>query len=436
MSADPRYQAPPEALKRSLGLVDVAAIGLNGVIGTGIFFLPGTIAAELGPASLVTFLVSVALCTLIVLCFAEVGSRFDNTGGPVLYSHAAFGETAGFLVGWITWVIRVVAWGALANGLVSALTALAPGAQGYRELIITGLIVVLTAVNIVGVTPGALVTNFFTAAKLLPIAFFVGIGVFHLDSELFTPFAPHGFGEIAPATLVILYAFVGFEVLTVPAGEMRNPKRSVPRALILVMALVTVVYLLIWLVCTGTYPELAGSMNPVAEAAARFMGARGGTLVAIGILLSVVGINAGSALVAPRCLYALSHEGYLPRWIGYVYPRTQTPVVAIAVSSIVTLVVALSGSYVELAVISVVARFAQYIPTCLAVLYFRARGPEAAAGFRVPGGPAVPVLAVALCAWLLLESEPDKLLWGLVGLTSGLLLYLPVRVSRPKEENR
>jgi amino acid transporter len=175
---------------------------------------------------------------------------------------------------------------------------------------------------------------------------------------------------------------------------------------------------------------LAGSEAPVADAAMRFMGPRGGGLIAFGILLSVLGINAGSALVAPRCLYALAHEGYLPRVVEYVHPRLKTPVVAIVATGVVTLVIALSGSYVELAVISVVARFAQYIPTCAAVLYFRARRPDDVPGFRIPWGPTVPVLAILLCGWLLVEAQPHQLLWGLVGLVSGLVFYLPIRLAR------
>jgi amino acid transporter len=331
----------------------------------------------------------------------------------------------------VTWVVRVTVWGALANGLVAAIEALLPGAADFRVPIITGLIGLLTAANAIGVSMGARVTNLFTVAKLVPILAFIGIGVFHVQGELYTPFAPHGLGALAPATLMILYAFVGFEVLTIPAGEMRDPRRSVPRALLLVMAIVTVVYLLIWAVCTGTLPALAGADNPVADAAARFLGPRGGAVIAFGIFLSVFGINATSALVAPRCLYVLAHDGYLPRALAWVHPTTRTPLVAILVTAAVTLVIALSGSFIELAVISVVARFAQYIPTCAAVLVFRARhrGEERPV-FRVRGGPLVPVLAIGLCVWLLAQAEPARLLWGLVGLASGLLIHVPMRLAR------
>ena len=430
----PQTGTAPEPLNRSLGLWDVVAIGINGVIGTGIFLLPGSVAAMMGPAALVTYLISALLCTFVVLCFAEVGSRFRGTGGPMLYTQSAFGELPGFLVGWFIWLTRITAWGALANGMVAAATALWPAAHDYRVAIIVVLISALAATNIAGVSVGARVTNFFTGAKLLPIGIFLAIGLFHIRRDLFTPFSPVGFGEIAPTTMVILWAFVGFEILTVPAGEMRNPRRSVPRALVLTMLTVSAVYLLIWAVCTGTLPTLAGSENPVAESAIEFLGPRGGALIAFGILLSVLGINAGNALVAPRALYALAHKGFLPRRLAWVHPGRKTPVVSILVTSGATLALALSGSYIELAVVSVVARFAQYIPTCLAVLYFRKKLPDDPPGFRVGGGPIVPVLAVALCFWLLIESEPRRLLWGFAGLVAGLFIYGIMRFVRTRAQ--
>ena len=162
------------------------------------------------------------------------------------------------------------------------------------------------------------------------------------------------------------------------------------------------------------------------------MGSRGGSLVSLGIVFSVLGVNAGSALVAPRCLYALAYEGHLPRFVSWVHPERRTPVVAILISAAVTLLIALSGSYIELAVISVVARFTQYIPTCLAVIFLRAKRPDEKPAFRVPWGPVIPILAIVLCAWLLIESEPTRLLWGLAGLASGLLIYIPRRLGRAR----
>ena len=425
-----------DLLKRDLSLVDVVALGLNGVIGTGIFLLPGRVTALLGPAAALTFLIAGFMSAVVVLCFAEVGSRFSGTGGPMLYSRAAFGDAAGFFVGWITWVIRITGWGALANALVVVGEALLPAAADFRVLVITGLIGVLTAINIAGVGAGARVTNFFTVAKLVPIAIFIGFGVFHIDADLFTPFAPNGLSQTAPATLIILYAFVGFEALSVPAGEMRDPTRSVPRALILVMVIVVVVYLLIWVVTTGTLPTLAESENPVVDAARVFMGPVGAKLIGIGVFLSVLGINSGTALVAPRSLYALSKEGYLPPFVSWVHPTRRTPIMAILLTSVISLTVALSGSFVQLAVISVVARLAQYIPTCVAVLYFRATRPDDPPPFRAPLGPIVPVLAIALCLWLLIAAESSQLLWGIFALVSGGVIYLPTRLARARAKQR
>ena len=420
-------ETQPEKLKRELRLIDVIALGLNGVIGTGIFLIPGEVDSVLGPASVVAYLVSAVLCTLLVLCFAEVGSRFRGTGGPLIYSQAAFGDLVGCLVGWVTWVVRITAWAAIANGLVTATEVLVPGAVQSRVPILVGLFVVLSMINIAGVSQGAKTTNLFTAAKLVPIAVFLLIGVFHIDTSNFTPFAPKGMGDLASGTMLILWAFVGFEVLTVPAGEMRDPQRSTPRALVIVMAVVTVVYLGVWAVCTGTLETLAGSANPVADAAAAFLGPVGGKLVAAGIVLSVLGISAGSAMVAPRILYALAHEGYLPRFLAWVHPTRRTPVPAIVISSTIACILALSGSYVELAVMSVVARFAQYIPTCMAVSVLRRRSNVASATFRIPFGAVIPAISIAICIWLLAESEPRQLAWGLAGLLSGLVFYLPIR---------
>ncbi len=423
-------------LRRSLRLRDLVAIGINGVIGTGIFFLPGYAAEALGPAALWTFLISAALCSLLVVCFAEVGSRFEGTGGPVLYSQAAFGEWVGFGVGWLSWVVRVTAWGALSNALVDALGVLIPLALDYRSLILVALFSLLAAINIAGVEQAALMTNVFTVAKLLPILAFVGIGLFHLDLSLFQPFAPHGYSAIGSSTLVILYAFVGFEVLTVPAGEAVDPTSSVPRALLLTMGVVTVLYLLIWVVCAGTLPTLSGSANPVAEAAATFLGPVGTTLVSLGILLSVVGINSGSALVTPRVLYALARAGSVPRILGWTHSNRHTPVVAILVSAVVTLIVALSGSFVELAVLSVVARFGQYIPTVIALPWLRRMWPDRPPRYRARFGPVLALLALVLCLWLLAQAEPRQLGWGVLALAAGYVLHIPMRLGRDPSASR
>ena len=412
-----------EALRRELKLRDIVAIGINGIVGTGIFFLPGEAAALLGPAALITFLIAAATGLSMVFCLAEVGSRFRGTGGPMRYAQAAFGDLAGFTVGWMAVVTRFAAWGALSNAMVTSLDVLVPGAASYRTIILCALFAGLAAVNISGIQWAAVMTNFFTVAKLLPMFVFVAIGLFHIDTALYRPFAPHGYSNVGAGTLLIFFAFAGFELLPVPAGEMRNPRKSVPLALFVVMGLITVVYLGIWAVCAGTLPTLAGTESPVSEAAALFMGPYGTLLVSVGILMSVLGVNAATSLSASRFLYALGHAEQVPRIFGQVNARTRAPTAAILFTSAVTLVIALSGSFVELAVLSVVARFTALIPSCLAVFVFRRTRPDDPPGFRVPFGPVIPLVALGLCIWILVQAEPRQLFWGAVALVAGWVFY-------------
>ena len=413
-------------LRRSLRPVDLVALGINAVIGTGIFFLPGYVAADLGPAAVLTFLLSAVLCSLLVLCFAEVSSRFQGTGGALLYSTAAFGSTVGFGVGWLGWIARLATWGALANALVDSLGTLVPGAPDQRATILTLIFLGFGIVNLAGVRQAALLTNVITVGKLLPLVLFIGVGLFFMDFSLLEPFAPHGYAPIGASTLVILFAFVGFETLPVPAGESLDPRRDMPRALILSMSIITSIYLLVWLVCATTLPTLAGSETPVSDAAAQFMGPVGLTVVNLGILLSVFGVNSATALITPRYLYALAERKTIPSVFGWLHANRRTPVVAILVTYTAAWLLAMTGTFVELAVLSVLARFGEYIPTCLALPRLRKLRPDDR-GFRLPMGTPVSLLAVGVCVWLLTQAEPRQLVTGAVALGVGLLLHLPMR---------
>ena len=414
-------------LRRELRLRDIVALGINSVIGTGIFFLPGEAAALLGPAAILPFLISAVLCSLLVFCFAEMGSLFRTTGGPMIYAVAAFGQPTGFAVGWMTVVVRIASWGALSNALVTAISTLVPAAGAYRITILLGLFAGIAAVNLAGIRTSARATNFFTLAKLLPMLVFIVVGALHINPALYRPFAPHGYSEIGAGTLVILFAFVGFEVLGIPAGEMKDPKRDLPRALLLSMSLITVVYLAIWAVCAGTLPTLAGSPTPVSDAASVFLGPSGALLINLGILMSVVGVNFAVSISASRGIYALGSDGHMPRILGRAHATTGAPIAAILLTTCLALAVALSGTFVELAVLSVVARFTQFIPTCIAVLVLRRRGEAPRQGearrFRIPFGAFIPIAALLLCGWLLVQAEARQLIWGSVAIAAGLVFY-------------
>ncbi|MBT8492686.1 MAG: APC family permease [Deltaproteobacteria bacterium] len=422
------------ALQRSLTLLDVVALGVNGVIGTGIFLLPGKWVAFLGPAALLALVFAAVLSFVIALCFAEVSSYFRGTGGAYLYALRTFGDLPGFLVGWMTCVVTVVAWAALANGLVRAVAAFSPmmGEGLPRAAFLIVFMGLLTVVNLRGAKLGAVVANFFTAAKLIPLILFIAVGLFFIDGPSFTPFSPEGYGDFFTATLLIFFAFVGFEGLVVPAGEMAKPRRDVPLALIIVLTLVVIVYALVLCVAIGTLPGLAGHESPIAAAGERFLGGWGGTLIGVGVVVSMVGINAASALVGPRRLFAMAEQGHLPRSLVRLNQHG-SPKVAIVGLYVIACALALWGEYEKLALISVIARFAQYIATSVAVFFLRKRGPLPAPGgdgedtprkpFRLPLGPVIPVVSVGLCCFMIYQSKPVEQIAGAIAVGAGALVY-------------
>lgn len=417
MSMEQQAAAP-----RVLSGFDIVALGLNGVIGSGIFLLPGAAAALLGPAALVAFALAGLSCLLIALCFAEAGSRYEGSGGPALYAGEAFGPFAQFLVGWISWVIRVVSWAALANGFARALVAVAPGLAGTEVWLAVVVILGLGVANVFAVRLGAYIVDGLTIVKLVPIVAFVAAGVLVADLGRLTPFAPEGWGPLGETVLLVLWAYAGFENIGVPAGEVRSPKTVVPRALLAVMGIVTVLYLVVFTVTATTHPSLPGSTAPVAEAATYVVGPIGGPIIGASIALSVLGTAAGSALIAPRFLHVVLAGRSRIRALGTLHADTNTPVAATVLSTVLAILLAASGTFEQLAVVSVVARFAQYVPTCLAVVVFRWRGDPPGA-LTLPGGSAIPVITTVWCLGLLALAPWERLAAGGLAVLSGVPAY-------------
>ncbi len=415
-------------LKRSLTLIDVVGLGVNAVIGQGIFLLPGLAAALLGPASLAALLVAAGLAFMIALCFAEVGSRFKTTGGAYAYSREAFGSFVGFEVGWMLCVVCVVSWAALANGFTLVLGFFFPEVMQapLQQIVALTLMTLMVGVNLRGAKVGGALSTFCSVAKLIPLAIIVFAGIYAFDSSKFVPFAPMGYENFPKAVLLLLYAFVGFESSVVPAGEMEDPRKAVPFSLVSVMTLVCVVYTGVFVACVSIHPELGGSKSPVSEAAEALFGHGGASIIAAGIVISVLGINAAQALVGPRKVFAMAERGDLPAFLAKVHKESGVPRNAILATFLVSAVLTVSGRFEQLAVLGVLARFVQYIATCLALFVFRARdfksedGPQ---GFRVPGGPAISVLTMLLICWLIYETPGVKLLWGLAAMLLGIPFY-------------
>src|SRR5262249_38188251 len=280
-----------EGLVRGIGKWDLVAFTINAVIGAGIFGLPAKAFSLIGSYSLIAFIACAFVVLLIILCFAEVGSRFDETGGPYTYARAAFGSTVAFEVGWLSFLARLTAFAANCNLLVSYLAYFWPAANNTvpRALGITVVVLLLAVINIIGVRQAAVAGDVFTVGKLLPILIFVAVGMFFLSPAAFALGPRPATGAFSQSVLLLLYAFTGFEMAAIPAGEIRDPQRNLPRALLIATAIVAVSYILIQVVCIGTLPELAKSTKPLADAGERFMGIAGGALISVGAMISIAG---------------------------------------------------------------------------------------------------------------------------------------------------
>jgi amino acid transporter len=432
------YSAPTAQDSGEAGLVrriyrwDLVALVLNCVIGAGIFGLPSKAFALAGTYSLVAYIVCAVLVVLIAICFAEVGSRFRATGGPYIYAREAFGALAGFEVGWLLWLARVTAFGSLANLFVGYLGIFWPGTAtgGGRALIMASVVVALTVLNLVGVRPSAVVTNAFTVGKLTALLLFIVAGMFFVSRANYSIAFVPSYGQFSQAVLLLVFAFSGFEMAVIPSGEIVEPGKQIPFALLVGIAIVVVLYMLVQFVAIGTLSTLATSERPIADASAQFLGAKATAFVSVGALLSIGGTLNSIALVTPRLLFAMAADGHLPRFIGAVHPRFRTPHVAIVLSSIVMFALTLSGSFVALASISVVIRLLTYAATCAALLRLRWQPGATRPEFVAPFGRFAAVSAIALSVWLLSNStRSDASMTAIAGVV-GLAFYFAFRIRR------
>lgn len=416
--------ARPELL-REISRWQIVGLAINDVVGSGIYLLPAAAAALLGAASVWAVALAGLAVALLVLCFAEASSYFDQPGGAYLYTREAFGSFVGFEVGWMTWLARVASIASLANGLVQATAYFSPqAASGWRRTaIISAVVVVLAWINVRGVKAGARTAVGLVIAKMLPLVFFVVVGAwFVVGARLSIVQVPSG-SSLGQVALLLLFAYAGFENTPAAAGEYRNPRRDVPFALLVMILIVTLVYTSVQLVALGTLPELARSSSPLAEAAGRFAGHWGAWLLSAGAILSIIGNAGNTTLIGPRYLFALACDGYGPRWLARVHPEYRTPAIAIIVQTMIVLALALSGSFVQLATLSVIARVATYIGTAAAVPVLRRRMVARADAVRLPFGATIPFAALALALALLASAQKANLLAATGALALGGVIY-------------
>ncbi|HEY2295882.1 MAG TPA: APC family permease [Thermoanaerobaculia bacterium] len=411
-------------MRRAVSRWEIVGFSVNDVIGSGVYLLPAAAAAILGWASVGAVVVAGIAVLLLVLCFAEAGSYFDRPGSAYIYTREAFGELAGFEVGWMTWLARVASVSSLSVGFARAVGYLWPGANvGWgRGLAIVLPVLLLTWINVIGVKSGVRTAVFLAITKTLPLLVFIFVGIFYVSPSLATSVTPKpGAGGLGDAVLLLLYAYAGFENTAAPAGEFKNPRRDVPFALITQIVIVTLIYTAVQWVALGTLPGVASSATPLADAAARFL-PWGGLLMTVGGVISILGTNGNTVLSGPRYLYALAQDGFGPRFLATLHPKHRTPAAAVVLQTAIALPLAFTGSFEALATLSTVARLATYFGTALAVPVLRRKLPREAA-VRLPGGAFIPAAAAVLCVVFAASAKKENLIAGAVALVAGALIY-------------
>lgn len=436
-TADAARVTNDEGLIRAVGVRGLTAGMINYMIGAGIFVLPAVVAARVGSAAPVVYVICAIAMAMILLCFADAGSRVSLSGGTYAYAEIAFGPFVGFVVAMSLWFSTVLASAAVAHVFVDTLSEISPrlGDPVIRNGTLILMYAVLASINIRGVKIGSGVVQTVTAAKLIPLLIVVGMGLLAINAKnLAWPGLPPA-GELARTSEILIFAFLGIETALTPSGEVREPARTVPRAIFAALVLVTLVYMGLQIVTQGVLgAELATNTKaPLAETAKRVVGGGGQMLVILGTAISTFGYVAGDMLAAPRGIYALGRDSLLPAAIGTVHPKYRTPHVAILVHAVLCLGFALSGTFERLAVLTVIATLIVYLICCLAAIQLQRRDIRdgGALPFKVPGGPVIPLIASAIVVWLMTASTKQEVLAMGAMLVAETVLFLLMRARRP-----
>jgi APA family basic amino acid/polyamine antiporter len=421
-------------LVRAIGRFSLAALMVNIMIGGGVFEVPASVAGLLGSQSPTAYLVAAVGMGVIAACLAEVASRFQQVGGPYLYAKVAFGRFLGLQVGWLLWLTRVSAAAAVVNVFLDYAQPFFPQAKEpvYRIVIVTILIGSLAAINVRGVRIGTQISDLLTVAKLLPLVIFLigGFSFIRTHPSLLPDITgPYPIRAWINAVVLIVFAYSGFEAALIPAGEVKNPTRDTPVALMTAMIVVTVAYSLLQVVVIRVLANPAQTNFPLL-AAARVMG--NGSMAAIisaGALFSSIGYFAANMIATPRITFALAEQGDFPRWFAAIHPRYRTPHTSVLAFAAVVWLLSLGGTFRGNAVLSATTRLVVYGMSCAALPVLRRKLPKQP-GFHLPGGVVFAVLGFAFAMILVSRMGKAELVALAVTIVIAFLNWLAIRRMR------
>jgi APA family basic amino acid/polyamine antiporter len=400
---------PDAQLVRAIGVPGLGANIINTTIGASIFALPAVVARSLGAAAPLAFIACGVAMTLFVTCFALAGSRVSLTGGLYAYAEVAFGRYVGFITGLFFCTTAVLSVAAVVNFFVDNVAAYIPWLGGFagRFVLMLAVYSALAAINVRGVRAGAGAVGVVTILKLIPLLIFVGVGVFFIQPHALS--WPHwpGTEPISNSVMTLLFAFFGVEVALIPSGEVKNPGRTVPRAIYLALSITTFIYILIQLVAQGTLKDdlAAHQLSPLADAAATFLGNFGRLLLLTGATVSAFGFVGSDILSSPRILFAFGRDRILPRFFAHVHPRFRSPDAAIIVYAVIAFALSVTGTFRSLLVMANVAALLLYLICCAASWELMRRDVrQDREPFSFTGASFVPIASIVAILWILIQS--------------------------------
>tara|TARA_R110000868_G_scaffold110965_1_gene299984 strand:+ start:1156 stop:2457 length:1302 start_codon:yes stop_codon:yes gene_type:complete len=424
-----------EGLKRSIGVLGLSANIINIMIGAGIFVLPAIIAANMGASSIFAYIFCGILIALIMLCFAEAGSKVTHTGGAYTYIETAFGDYAGFISGFFAITATIFADAAISNALVSLLGSAYPlfETEWVRILILFILFFGLIYINVIGIKQGIGLVKFNTVAKLIPLLILlifgwkaVTLNNLHIDTL-------PSIKSLGTTSLILFFAFLGGETGLIVGGEVINPKRTIPKAIYISLTVVIIIYILIQTICQGVLGSDLPNFKsaPLAETAKVVFGSFGLVLLLVGAAVSMFGTMSGSLLNSPRVVYALARDKVIPvKVLSKIHKTFGTPFISIIIYGIVGFIIAATGSFEKLAIIASSAMLIIYLGVALSVIKLRKLQKTQPGEFEIPGGWIVPIISILIILYFLSHLNKNEMIASgiFVGILS--LIYVIITVFK------
>jgi len=420
-----------EGLKREIGLWGLTSNIINVVIGSGIFVLPAVVSQGLGASGILAYLFCGFLITIIMLCFAEVGSKVTMTGGAYAYIEAAFGKYFGFLTtNLFIFGASLMATAAVANALADTLSYLIPifGDKLFRAVFFIIMFSGLTIVNVMGVKQGITLVKLTTIAKLTPLLLLIIWGSTQVSVQNLKWDRAPSINDFGSVSLILFFAFQGAENSLSVSGEVQNPRKTIPKGILLSLLVIILLYIAVQVVSQGilgdSFPNYKAA--PLAEVAKRIMGPFGVTLMIIGASISMFGYLSGDILNMPRVLFRSAKDGVIPiKLLALIHPKFATPYVSVISFTALGCFLAITGEFKQLAILSSSSVLLIYLGVALAVIKLRIKNKADSSSFQIYGGYTVPILAVVTIIWFLSNLTKSEMIGVIITLVVlSLLFYL------------